>query len=234
MSYKTVLTILISTSLLCLTACKDKGSSDVRDRARSALGNPQPATDNAAQAGTATLVSHYYCPNNCEGSGADAAGNCPVCGTQLLHNSAFHNQTPTTPNPANDPTYVIDDDPQQALQQMLQQAQGAQGGQPTATGVSHYICPNNCEGSGGAVAGNCPVCGTAYVHNQAFHSQASGITPPAAAPGQQALPATPPAAQNAAGEYHYICPNGHEGGAATASGCPTCGAELVHNQAYHN
>ncbi|MBT8191084.1 MAG: hypothetical protein KJO29_11705, partial [Bacteroidia bacterium] len=31
--------------------------------------------------------------------------------------------------------------------------------------VNHYICPNNCAGSGGPNAGTCPVCGTTYTHN---------------------------------------------------------------------
>ena len=94
--------------------------------------------------------------------------------------------------------------------------------QPSAS-VAHYICPNNCEGSGGAGAGNCPVCGTAYVHNQAFHNQPAGST-------------TTPAnsAQNAAGQYHYICSNGCAGGSGSQGNCATCGSALTHNQAFHN
>lgn len=43
---------------------------------------------------------------------------------------------------------------------------------PVATAaVQHYICPNNCAGSGGAQAGTCPVCGAEYMHNAAFHNQ---------------------------------------------------------------
>jgi hypothetical protein len=95
--------------------------------------------------------------------------------------------------------------------------------------VRHYICPNNCEGSGGSSAGNCPVCGTEYVHNAAYHAQGApgaGQTPNVPAPA-----ATP--AQNAAGVYHYICNNGCEGGGGSAGACAVCGAQLVHNQAYH-
>jgi hypothetical protein len=57
-------------------------------------------------------------------------------------------------------------------------------------GVQHYICPNNCQGSGGAAEGNCPVCGTAYLHNQAFHAndaQNQAAPPPTPTPN----PATP-------------------------------------------
>ncbi len=92
--------------------------------------------------------------------------------------------------------------------------------------VAHYICPNNCEGSGGPGAGSCPVCGTAYVHNQAFHSQ------PAANPGTTTTPAN--SAQNAAGVFHYICSNGCAGGSGAQGNCATCGSALTHNQAYHN
>jgi hypothetical protein len=116
---------------------------------------------------------------------------------------------------------------------------------PTSTGnVQHYTCPNNCEGSGGGGAGTCPVCGTEYTHNAAFHSQTATpppsttttITPPS--DGATPLtPATPPAttssAVNASGVYHYSCPSGCEGGAASAGACATCGGELTHNPAFH-
>jgi len=102
------------------------------------------------------------------------------------------------------------------------------------TGVAHYICPNNCEGSGGDAAGTCPVCGTEYTHNQAFHN-----TPDAVGDGQT-LPTGPPPgapsnpAQNEAGVYHYTCPNGCAGGAGSAGTCSGCGGELAHNADYHN
>lgn len=41
-------------------------------------------------------------------------------------------------------------------------------------------------------------------------------------------------AMNAAGVYHYTCPNGCTGGAGSAQPCATCGSMLAHNQAYHN
>lgn len=42
-------------------------------------------------------------------------------------------------------------------------------------------------------------------------------------------------AQNAAGVWHYTCPNGCAGGAGSAIACPNgCGATLAHNAAYHN
>lgn len=104
----------------------------------------------------------------------------------------------------------------------------------TAGGVQHYICPNNCQGSGGPSAGTCPVCGSEYQHNQAYHNQ------PAANsfnPTGQTVPTTsttPEPAQNAAGVWHYTCPSGCSGGAGSAGKCSSCGADLAHNTAYHN
>ena len=120
-------------------------------------------------------------------------------------------------------------------------------GGTVAGGVKHYICPNGHDGAD--AQGNCVICGAVLQHNQAFNDQ----------PAQQPLvhntayhngaggeptdltatpqPATPPAQeppQNAAGVWHYICPNGHAGGGGGATPCPECGATLVHNQDYHN
>ena len=118
---------------------------------------------------------------------------------------------------------------------------------PTATAaagmVHHYICPKNCEGSGGSAAGTCPVCGSEYVHNQAYHQQqqtanpADGGTstvtiPGSTTPGTMPTP-TPEPAQNAAGVWHYTCAKGCAGGAGTAGTCATCGGALTHNTAYH-
>jgi hypothetical protein len=100
-------------------------------------------------------------------------------------------------------------------------------------GVQHYICPNNCQGSGGPEQGNCPVCGTAYLHNQAFHANdAQNQVPPTPNPATPTPTADP--AQNAAGVWHYTCAKGCPGGAGTAIACATCGSTLAHNAAYHN
>lgn len=119
------------------------------------------------------------------------------------------------------------------------------------SGEFHYKCPNNCEGGGANAQGKCPVCGTDLVHNPAFHSQAASATPGSSpdAPIQiqptneggnvttapiTAQPTTPPAAQNAKGEWHYACSKACGGGAAAAGNCPKCGSPLTHNQAYHS
>ena len=120
------------------------------------------------------------------------------------------------------------------------------------SGIQHYYCANNCEGSGGDAAGTCPVCGLEYTHNQAWHNQqnavsqtttttttvgdgpgpAIGLTPPAG--GTPPIQSTPEPPQNAAGVWHYTCPNGHAGGGGSAIACNECGTTLVHNSAYHN
>ena len=111
----------------------------------------------------------------------------------------------------------------------------------------HYKCPNNCEGGVGPGAGACPICGTDMAHNQAFHNQPGNTTTPSATPSTTINPdgttpttVPPPGtqaaspAQNAKGVYHYTCPKGCAGGAAGAGKCASCGADLAHNQEYHN
>ncbi len=99
----------------------------------------------------------------------------------------------------------------------------------------HFICPNKCKGSGGPQVGRCPVCGSEYVHNDAFH-KGSPAPPPAMKIDSATNTAVPTStqAQNAKGVYHFICPKGHEGGAGIAGNCSKCGTPLEHNQAFHN
>ena len=102
------------------------------------------------------------------------------------------------------------------------------------SGVQHYTCPNNCEGSGGPSAGTCPVCGTAYVHNQAWHAQQGNSPQVTTSQNQPAnIQRQPEPAQNATGVWHYTCPNGCDGGAGSAVACANCGTTLAHNAAYH-
>src|SRR5688572_27190456 len=64
------------------------------DPTGAALSTEAPMTD-----GTASTSGefHFKCPKGCEGGGASAKGKCPVCGTELEHNQAFHAQVTTTP-----------------------------------------------------------------------------------------------------------------------------------------
>ena len=107
--------------------------------------------------------------------------------------------------------------------------------------VWHFVCADGCEGGHGDGKAPCPVCGKEMAHNQAFHAnnnnadnQAPTIIPPG---GDQTTnpiaPATPEPAQNAAGVWHYTCPNGCAGGGGAAGPCASCGTTLAHNSAYH-
>lgn len=114
----------------------------------------------------------------------------------------------------------------------------------SAKKVQHYICENNCENSGAAVAGNCPVCKNPYLHNTAFHADdllkggpinvQSNATQPGAPITTTNTNRAPEPAQNANGVYHYTCSNGCAGGAGTTTNCKACGEALAHNTAYHN
>lgn len=99
-----------------------------------------------------------------------------------------------------------------------------------SNGVDHYTCPNGHTGA--AAAGSCASCGVALEHNPAYHNNEATTNPQIST-----TPATPTTAdspaQNAAGAFHYTCPNGHPG-AGAAGNCSSCGSALAHNQAYHN
>lgn len=156
-------------------------------------------------------VKHYTCPNGHEGS--DLQGACVVCGTTLVHNQAYHNQPaqqPQTPPAGAEP-------PQNAL------------------GVWHYTCPNGHEGGAGSAVA-CATCGATLAHNTAYHDGGATTTSPLTADPSTITPppSTPEPPQNAAGVWHYTCPNGHEGGGGSATPCAVCGTTLAHNQAYHN
>lgn len=113
----------------------------------------------------------------------------------------------------------------------------------------HYKCPKNCEGGVGTAQGKCPVCGSDLVHNAAFHAQAAAqpgtspttpitinptnATAPGTSPATAQQPAQPAAAQNAKGEWHFVCSKACGGGAGAAGNCPKCSSILEHNQAYH-
>ena len=144
------------------------------------------------------------------------------------------------------PKYPID-----GAVDLNQPAPAATGG--VNPGVKHYTCSNNCANSGGDAAGNCPVCGNAYVHNDAYHNNTAAPTPspmpnPAAAGAAGAAgantqtstsnitftdPNSTEPAQNADGVWHYTCSAGCAGGAGAAGTCASCGGALAHNSGYH-
>jgi hypothetical protein len=106
-------------------------------------------------------VKHYICSNNCENSGSDIAGNCPVCQNPYIHNAAFHGDDLLKSGPLNVPsnaTQPINNTPTQTTAPAQ-----------NAAGVYHYTCSNGCYGGSGA-ATNCTSCGSPLAHNQAYHN----------------------------------------------------------------
>lgn len=157
-------------------------------------------------------------------------GSCGSDSTEAAGTTDTSAQTPAAGDDATSSDATVAPVPQESPALPGAQAAPAPAPAPAtaAAGVQHYTCPKNCKGSGGPAAGKCPVCGSDYVHNQAFHAQSA----PATTPGQTAAP-TPSPAKNAAGVFHYTCPKGCAGGAGSAGKCATCGGELAHNTAYH-
>lgn len=118
-------------------------------------------------------------------------------------------------------------------------------------GEPHYKCPNECENSGAEGAGTCPTCGTAYVHNQAFHG-ASGnplglndsplpVIDPSSGKATEIgkatatpISTTTTTASTNSGVMHYTCKQGHGGSNTKDQSCGTCGNPYEHNPDYHN
>lgn len=234
---KRVLTCTLSLlAIIFLASCGEK-DADVRDRARQSVKTITPSTtvtDATTTAGTVNNngVPHYQCPNKCTGGIGDAKGPCPVCGTEMDHNQAFHAQTPTnlsTSEETSPSELLLDPAAPNANTITPQTVTPAQN----AAGVYHYICPKGHAGGSGS-KGTCAECGAALEHNEAYHASSSvaTTTTPTPNPSTTVTPQASPA-QNANGEYHYTCPNGHPG-AGSKGNCSQCGAALEHNQAYHN
>ena len=202
----------------------------MRDAARESLPQkaPQDMLQRASQPLATGTVYHYTCPNGCEGGGGDTQGSCPVCNAALVHNQAYHTQQ-------------LD---QQTNNQLNNNQNTSTASGQNSAGVYHYTCANGCPGGAGTATA-CATCGATLVHNQAYHDAPAAANSSAGSNSmdmqqllqqqqQSATPQSTNSAQNAAGVYHYTCANGCPGGAGTATACATCGATLVHNQAYHN
>ncbi|MCB0666826.1 MAG: hypothetical protein KDC80_13420 [Saprospiraceae bacterium] len=235
-------------AILCLVtiSCNNAEKQALREEARSSLRDipegsitPPAATGNSSTANTpepaqnAAGIWHYTCPNGCAG-GAGAAGKCTSCGADLAHNTAYHqsaNSQPAISQSGNDDPIVDFSN--------LQGTSSAPTAEPAqnAAGVWHYTCPSGCAGGAGS-AGKCANCGSDLAHNTAYHSQGGSPAQPSinlnSSPTVTTPTNTPEPAQNAAGVWHYTCPNGCSGGAGSAGKCSSCGGNLAHNTAYHN
>src|SRR5699024_220751 len=238
-----IYSIILISGLMILGSCRD-GGSDVSERqnapTQTTTTNPAPPANNPGinniMAGTdnSSTQYHYICANNCEGSGSDSSGTCPVCGETLLHNDAYHSSGGSDNNIT------------------LPDAGASANVTPSVGGEHHFMCSAGC-GDGGPSQGNCPSCGAALVHNDAYHAQDqfgsnNNLTPTPAPPGQNMgdpkgkypsvfnSPSAPRATvpQGGVGSgHHYICSAGCGGGGANQGSCPSCGATLVHNDAFH-
>lgn len=164
---KPTISLLIVLGTIFLSACQaDKKPTNNQLPAPSPV---QPLNAPVATAG----VQHYICPNNCAGSGGAAAGTCPTCGTQYVHNAAFHNQPGSSANSQQLPPAPILTNPQQTTPQQTtvpvpQNQSVAEEPAQNAAGVWHYVCSKNCGGTGGK-RGYCPKCGAGLDHNDAYH-----------------------------------------------------------------
>jgi hypothetical protein len=107
-------------------------------------------------------VKHYICDNNCENSGSDVAGNCPVCKNQYTHNTAYHANDLLKSGPLNVPSNAT----QSTKNNQNKKPSPAQN----TAGVYHYTCINGCNG-GSATATKCVSCGEVLVHNQIYHNK---------------------------------------------------------------
>ena len=147
-------------SLLIFTSCADGEKDKTREAARQSLpqATPAPATSNSSNPNAVTItgntVPHYQCPKKCDGGVGDTSGACPVCGTEMAHNAAFHNTQNNTNTTSNTSTPAQPTNPSPAQ---------------NAAGVYHFICSNGCAGGAGS-AGSCATCGGALAHNAEYHN----------------------------------------------------------------
>ncbi len=111
----------------------------------------------------AATVKHYYCKNNCEGSGSDVQGNCPVCKNPYAHNQAFHSNEFLQNGPIKIPSNApLPNNAPTPINKPIEPAQNS-------LGVFHYTCTNGCAGGAGS-ATNCLSCGTLLEHNSIYHN----------------------------------------------------------------
>lgn len=150
----TLFTLLIISSLISLTSCKEATKApeqEISQPTEVVAPNTPPSnpTQNIATpepAQNAMGVWHYTCAQGCTG-GAGSPSNCGTCGALLAHNAAYHG------NPNNAP---------------LAAPQMADAPSQNAAGIWHFSCGQGCAGGSG-IAGNCTTCGNPLAHNNAFH-----------------------------------------------------------------
>ena len=241
--------LIVAIASMAIFSCRDGGSSSSASpsQSTSTTNTPSPVQSNqpsSTQGSSSSSEFHYICANNCEGSSANAAGNCQVCGEELVHNTAFHSGGGSS----GENTINLNDD-DNSFSSKITPLGGEAGSSPApaqATGDAsyHYIC--SACGGGGNAQGACPNCGEALTHNAAFHNNQGGTATPGASSTQPTTGPKFPSVFNSPGGvqakpiqsssgngFHYICSAGCGGGGNAQGSCPSCGASLTHNAAFH-
>jgi hypothetical protein len=168
MKLSNLLIITLFGSFFLIVSCGNKKEDPATDPSTISTMEAQDPSMTASTQTAGGTEFHYKCPNNCEGGGGSGQGKCPVCGTDMVHNPAFHSQQ-TQATPGSSPDAPIQVSPTTETGAEITQ-QTAQPGAQNAAGVWHYTCSKGCEGGAGA-AGNCAKCGNPLTHNSAFHAQ---------------------------------------------------------------
>lgn len=135
-------------------------------RAAAEANNGAAATPAAEPPQNTAGVWHYTCPNGHTG-GAGSAAPCAVCGTTLVHNTAYHNTSaPATPVGATTTAGNATTIPPTTITPPVNQTPEPP---QNAAGVWHYTCANGCAGGAGSATA-CAVCGSTLAHNTAYHN----------------------------------------------------------------
>ena len=169
--YHFVITAIFSAAFV-LSACNSKNEKPVvaeevttsPEAIPSPEGSQVPRPDQiSASRSAANAEPHYKCPKNCEGGNGSGPGKCAVCGSDLVHNAAFHQ---------NDGGQTGEKTQDLSGTQGSNVTSTQQAAQPTspqnAHGDWHFICSKGCEGGSGA-GGNCAKCGAPLNHNPIYH-----------------------------------------------------------------
>lgn len=162
----------LSVGLVACNSKKDDAATQ-EDTSLSPDGSTIPSNtmgDPNATASTGSTTSggkelHYKCTKaGCTGGG-DAQGKCPICGTDLVHNQAFHAQAQPEGSSPTNPIQIAQPGADAATP-----ATPPAGDGKNAKGEFHYKCTKAGCAGGGSTQVACPVCGSPTAHNQAYHN----------------------------------------------------------------
>jgi len=79
MKIKMLIWAAVSATAISISAC---GGSESKEKESS-------ATEMTEAQVAVNTTNKYVCPMNCEGSGSDEPGKCPVCGMDLVENPNY-------------------------------------------------------------------------------------------------------------------------------------------------